>query len=90
VRLWYEEHFGHPYPELASARGGVDRFLIPSTCVGVRRTDSGHELHVPNGLANLYAGLLTPNPLTPYLALFREKAASYRGRWNWLQVREEP
>jgi uncharacterized protein len=45
---------------------------------------------VPNGLANLYAGLLTPNPLTPHLALFREKAASYRGRWNWLQVREEP
>jgi uncharacterized protein len=90
VHLWYEEHFGHPYSRLASAREGIDRFLIPSTCVGVRRTNSGHELHAPNGLAGLYAGLLTPNPLTPHLPLFREKAASYRSRWSWLQVREEP
>jgi len=88
VHLWYEEHFGHRYPKLASAREGIDRFLIPSTCVGVRRTRSGHELHAPNGLAMLYAGLLTPNPLTPHLPLFREKAASYRGRWEWLEVRE--
>jgi uncharacterized protein len=90
VHLWYEEHFGHPYSRLAGAREGIDRFLIPSTCVGVRRTNSGHELHAPNGLAGLYAGLLTPNPLTPHLPLFREKAASYRSRWSWLQVREEP
>nr|WP_242528977.1 nucleotidyltransferase family protein [Ramlibacter ginsenosidimutans] len=88
VHLWYEEHFGHPYPQLATAREGIDRFLIPSTCVGVRRTASGHELYAPNGLEILYAGLITPNPLTPHLTLFREKAASYQSRWNWLQVRE--
>ena len=88
VHLWYEDHFGHPYPKLASAREGIDRFLIPSTCVGVRSTGMDYELHVPNGLTLLYAGLLTPNPLTPYLPVFREKAASYQSRWQWLQVRE--
>lgn len=88
VHLWYEEHFGRPYPQLASAREGIDRFLIPSTCVGVRRIGRGHELHAPNGLADLYAGVLTPNPLTPHIALFREKANSYRSRWPWLEVRD--
>jgi hypothetical protein len=88
VHLWYEEHFGHAYPKLASARDGIDRFLVPATCVGVRPAAEGHEVHAPNGLAILYAGLLTPNPLTPHLPLFRAKADSYRRRWEWLQVRE--
>jgi uncharacterized protein len=90
VHLWYEVHFGHAYPQLASAKEGIDRFLIPSTCVGVRRTGTGFEVHAPNGLAALYEGLLTPNPLTPHRPLFRDKAASYRSRWEWLQVREVP
>jgi uncharacterized protein len=89
VHLWYEQHFGHPYPQLGSAREGIDRFLIPSTCVGVCKI--GHDVHLyaPNGLEILYAGVLAPNPLTPHLALFRQKAASYRQRWPWLEVREE-
>jgi uncharacterized protein len=90
VHLWYEVHFGHAYLQLASAKEGIDRFLIPSTCVGVRRTGTGFEVHAPNGLAALYEGLLTPNPLTPHRPLFRDKAASYRSRWEWLQVREVP
>jgi uncharacterized protein len=90
VHLWYEEHFGYPYPRLASAKDGIDRFLIPSTCVGVRRLGGRDELYAPNGLSVLYAGVLTPNPLTPHGPLFREKAASYKRRWEWLQVSEEP
>ena len=88
VHLWYESYFGFPYPELENARDGIDRFLIPSTCVGVRPSGDGYELYAPNGVAPVYAGLLTPNPLTFHLPLFREKAASYRKRWEWLQVRE--
>lgn len=88
VHLWYEEHFGYPYQELASSKQGIDRFLVPATCVGVRKAAGEYEVYVPNGLAILYAGLLTPNPLVPHLHLFREKAASYRSRWEWLQVVE--
>lgn len=88
VHLWYEEFFGFPYPRLASARDGIDRFLIPSTCVGMRPAAGGYALYAPNGLDMLYAGLLTPNPLTRHLPLFRQKAASYKGRWDWLRVSE--
>jgi hypothetical protein len=90
VHLWYEEQFGYPYPRLASAQEGIDRFLIPATCLGVRRVGKELELYAPHGLATLYSGVLTPNPLTFHLPLFRSKAASYRSRWEWLEVREEP
>lgn len=90
VHLWYREHFGHPYPPLANAREGIDRFLVPATCVGVQPAGSGYALYAPNGLAILYGGVLAPNPLTPHLPLFRDKAASYKSRWDWLEVRETP
>lgn len=82
VHTWYEEYFGHPYSALHSARDGIDRFLVPSTCVGVRPG----ELYAPYGLDILYEGLLTMNPLSPYRDLFERKAASYKARWPWLTV----
>ncbi len=88
VHLWYEEHFGFPYPKLANTKEGIDRFLIPSTCVGVRPAGDAYELYAPNGLSILYSGLLTPNPLTSHLPLFRDKASSYKSRWELLQLAE--
>jgi hypothetical protein len=90
VHLWYGQHFGYPYPPLASARDGIDRFLVPATCVGLRPAPAGWELYAPNGLALLYDGVLTPNPLTDHRPLFRAKAAAYRERWPWLSVVEHP
>jgi hypothetical protein len=88
VHLWYEKYYGFPYPKLVSAKDGIDRFLIPSTCVGLRSTETGFDVYSPNGLDLVYAGELWPNPLTPHLSLFREKAASYSRRWDWLKMRE--
>jgi len=82
VHLWYESYFGEPYKMLRSAREGIDRFLMPATCVGVRPG----EIYVPNGLGVLYDGILTMNPLTPHLDLFKRKAESYRARWSWIKV----
>jgi hypothetical protein len=87
VHLWYEEHFGFPYPRLSCAKDGIDRFLIPSTCVAVRPDRGGFEVYAPHGLDGLYAGVLTPNPLVSHFELFRNKAASYKQRWQWLDVR---
>lgn len=83
VHLWYEEDFGEPYPQLHSARDGIDRFLVPATCVGVRPG----EVYAPYGLALLYEGVLAMNPLSPHRALFERKTASYQARWPWLTVR---
>jgi uncharacterized protein len=82
VHLWYPDHFGRPYPVLASAEDGIRRFLVLETCVAIRPG----ECHAPYGLSGLYAGTLTANPLTPYPELFSQKAASYCQRWNWLRT----
>jgi uncharacterized protein len=82
VHLWYESYFGCPCSALKNSCDGIDRFLIPATCVGVQP----HALYAPNGLDLLYQGILTMNPLTPHRELFERKSVSYRQRWPWLQV----
>lgn len=82
VHTWYASYFGHPCQALQSARDGIDRFLIPATCVGI----CPDGIYAPNGLEMLYEGLLTMNPLTPYRDLFEQKSASYRARWPWLRI----
>jgi uncharacterized protein len=85
VHLWYRDYFGHDYPQLRSACDGIDRFLIPATCVGLRPAGGGWELYAPNGLPLLYEGRLAPNRLTDHRDLFEAKARSYRQRWPWLR-----
>lgn len=86
VHTWYESWFGHAYPQLRSSKDGIDRFLVPATCVGIRPSAHGHEVYAPYGLALLYEGVITPNPLTHHAELFEAKAASYRARWPWLRL----
>jgi hypothetical protein len=82
MHFWYESYFGHPCEALRSTCDGIDRFLIPATCVGV----SPGSIYAPNGLAMLHEGVLTMNPLTPHRDLFERKAASYQARWPWLRI----
>ena len=86
VHLWYERFFGQPYAALGSSREGIDRFLVPATCVGVRPG----EVYAPYGLERLYRGELGMNPLVPHRALFEAKAASYRARWPALTILSDP
>ena len=90
VHLWYERWFGYPYPPLHSARHGIERFLVPCTCVGLQPAAdpvvAEPTLYAPYGLKELYEGLLRPNPACPHLPLFRAKAESYRERWPWLSI----
>ena len=86
VHLWYHDYFGHDYPQLHSACDGIDRFLIPATCVGIRPAAKGWEVYVPHGLPLLYEGRLAPNPLIDHRMLFEAKARSYQERWPWLGI----
>ena len=89
VHLWYERWFGYPYAPLQSARHGIERFLVPCTCVGLQPGGAPQTpplLYAPYGLAELYAGLMRPNPACPHLPLFQAKADSYRERWPWLTI----
>jgi uncharacterized protein len=84
VHLWYPQHFGGDYPQLGSARAGIDLYLISCTCIGIE-VHTG-DLYVPNGFDDLVSGALRMNPLNPKPELFRQKAESYRQRWPWLAV----
>lgn len=89
VHLWYPAFFGLAYPQLVHSREGIARFLIRGTCVGMRPlAGGGFDVYAPYGLADLYRGLLAPNPLRDAADLFRAKCASYRERWPWLTVDE--
>lgn len=88
VHLWYSETFGHWYPQLRSASEGIDRFLIPATCLGIRRIGTDYDIYAPHGFELLYSGRLAPNPLTNHPELFHTKARSYLRRWPRLRVEE--
>ncbi|WP_137818034.1 nucleotidyltransferase family protein [Pseudomonas sp. 2FG] len=84
VHLWYAQRFGRPYPQLRSAKEGVDRYLISGTCIGLD-IRSG-EIYAPYGLTDADEGLLRINPLNHQPDLFIQKAKSYQERWSWLKI----
>ncbi len=91
VHLWYEARFGRSYPQLRSARDGIDRFLVAGTCVGLAAVgDRDAALYAPFGLDDIFRGLLRPNPLIHEPPAFRAKAESYRTRWRHLVIDETP
>jgi hypothetical protein len=84
VHLWYRQRFNADYPRLASAREGIDRYPVACTCVGIDVANG--ELYAPNGLEDLYGGVLRMNPRLPLPDIFERKAESYRARWSWLTI----
>jgi hypothetical protein len=88
VHLWYRQRFNADYPRLASARDGIDRYLVACTCVGIDVANG--ELYAPNGLEDLCAGVLRMNSRLPLSELFERKAESYRARWPWLTIVPDP
>lgn len=86
VHLWYGDRFGGAYPRLRSTRDGIDRYLVRCTCVGLEAGTGA--LHAPNGLQEIWDGVLRINPKNPQPAMFRRKAEAYRARWPWLRIVE--
>lgn len=86
VHLWYSQRFGGDYPQLQSAKDGIDRYLIAGTCIGLDVVTG--EVYAPNGLADTAQGLLRINPKNPKPDLFDQKAKSYQARWPWLSIVE--
>jgi uncharacterized protein len=84
VHLWYERRFGTPYPKLASATGGIDRYLICGTRVGIDVATG--SLYAPDGPEDSWRGILRMNPVNPIPHLFLEKAEDLKRRWNWLTI----
>lgn len=87
VHLWYSQRFGSTYPQLHSAREGVDRYLVAGTCIALEVATG--EVYAPYGLTDTAQGVLRLNPHTPQPQLFEQKARSYQARWSWLRILTE-
>lgn len=84
VHRWYKQRFGREYPQLRSAKDGIDRYLIAGTCIGLDVVSG--EVYAPYGLSDVEKGLLRINPVMHETDLFAQKAASYQARWPWLTI----
>ena len=85
VHCWYEKRFGHKITPFQTTRDGIDSFLIACTCVGINVDTKA--LYAPNGLGDLWDGILDINPINPKPDLFKAKASDYLSRWPWLTLR---
>jgi uncharacterized protein len=86
VHLWYPGRFNAPYPQLTSSRDGIDRYLVTCACVGIEVAT--RALYAPNGLREVYHGILRMNPLNRQPMQFWKKAQDYQLRWPWLRIPE--
>lgn len=87
VPLWYEAHFGQPYPPLSTSAQAIDRFACTTHCVGLRlEGDGALTLYAPHGLEAIFALRLEPNPILPNRATHEAKAARQRACWPELTV----
>lgn len=84
VHLWYGQRFGRPYPQLHTAKQGIDRYPVAGTCIGLEVATG--EVYAPYGLEDVEQGVLRINPVHPEQALFEAKAKSYQARWPWLKI----
>jgi uncharacterized protein len=80
VPLWYEGKFGVPFPPVAKASDGIDRFPCGTVAIGVRRNASGFAIHSPFGLDPLLRGELIPNTSLQIPEIYAAKTA------RWMQV----
>lgn len=87
AHLWYEDKFGAPYPPLACATEGIDRFLSRNCMVGLRPNGAGFAVYAPEGFDDIEAMIVRPNRAANFQAArYREKAARWMALWPALRV----
>jgi len=86
VHLWFEDHFGEPYPPLGCSAEALNRFTAPAFAVGARlMADDQIEIVAPFGLDDLFALRLRPNPDRPSPAFVRTAQSAQR-RWPEIRI----
>jgi uncharacterized protein len=87
VHLWYAEKHGLPYPPVARATEGIDRFLTKNTQVGIRHAREGFDVYAPHGFDDIANMIVRPNPGPNFSAAnYEAKAARWKKLWPELTV----
>ena len=84
VHLWYPQRFRRAIPAV-DVQPGWDRSLSGHLHLYWDRAATG-DLYAPNGLADVYDGILRMNPVNSQPVQFLRKAHSYHSRWPWLRI----
>ncbi len=91
VHLWYEDHFGIPYPKLTRADQAIDHYACLTHCVGLRLERDGRlDLYAPHGLEMIYQMRLVPNPILPNRETHARKGARQKTHWPELTIEPWP
>lgn len=87
VHLWYGEKFGRPYPALAYACEGIDRFLSVASMVGMQPDDGGMRVYAPRGFGDIETLTVRPNRTANFSGeWYLEKCARWKQAWPELTV----
>lgn len=86
VHLWYEDHFGVPYPPLTSSGEAIDRYAAHACRVGVRLTAGNYDVYAPSGFDDLTAFVVRPNPVVAPRYVYEEKSARWAKHWPRLEI----
>ncbi|MEI5679113.1 MULTISPECIES: nucleotidyltransferase family protein [unclassified Mesorhizobium] len=87
VHLWFEKHFGQPYPPLSSSEEGIDRFASKTHAVGVRLMhDDTIDLYAPFGLDDIFSFRITPNRIIDNSNTHMAKGARAIATWPEVSV----
>ncbi len=87
VAIWYPQKFGRPYPPVANALEGLERFLAPCCAVALRRVNGAIEVAAPFGLDDLFALTVRRNPLTTGPeSQYHAKSARWKAHWPEITV----
>jgi hypothetical protein len=87
VHLWYEQHFGVPYPPLFSADESLTRYPVTVQAIGVRLEDDERlDIAAPFGLDDLFSMVMRPNRTFQHRPTFEAKAARARLVWPEITV----
>jgi uncharacterized protein len=81
VPLWYEEKFGVPFPPVARASDGIDRFPCGTVAVGIRWSEGRFTIHAPFGLHYLLRGKLVPNTALQIPGVYADKTTRWMAVW---------
>ena len=87
VHLWFEDHFGIPYPALSCADEAITRYASATHAVGVKLTAGGElDVFAPFGLSDIFGLTLRPNYALPNKATHERKALRAKAVWPELTI----
>jgi hypothetical protein len=87
VHLWFEDHFGIPYPPLSSPEEAIERYASATHAVGVRLTEEGKiDVFAPFGLEDIFSMVIRPNYALPNKATHDRKAQRAKTVWPEVTV----